>query len=132
MKEIVEKLARVEREVALEKGEFNFFAVVLREDAPDLWDLLVAAPWIEMDKKAAIKYIADRVRSVLTPEELMNLSRIVLIDQDNQALRALQETFHVEESIVDVQDSVLFGLPIRHAYIIASRSDKEPARTTPE
>ena len=130
MREIVQKLAKVEKEVALEKGTFNLFALVLREDAPGLWDLLVAARWVQENKELALKYIAAKIKKVLTSQEIMNLSRIVVIEQDNPALKALQKTIHVEESVVELQDSMLFGLPIKHAYIIASRGDKEPARAT--
>lgn len=130
MKEIAQKLAEVEKEVALEKGAFTLFALVLREDAPDLWDLLVAAPWIEANKEDAIKYIATKVKKVLAPQELMTLSRIVVIEQDNPFLDALHHAVHVEHGLMEVQHSIFFDLPIEHAYIITSQRAEKATQAT--
>ena len=55
MKAFAEKLVPVERQIAAEKGAFLLFALFLREDAPDVWDLVVAAPWIEANKSEALR-----------------------------------------------------------------------------
>jgi len=128
MREIAEKLAKVEKEIALERGAFTLLALVLREDAPDLWDLLVAAPWIKENKENTIKYIAAKAKEVLNPQELMNLSRIVVIEQDNPFLEALHRAISVEHGLAEIQHSVFFGLPIEHAYIITSQRDKKAAQ----
>ena len=109
--------------MANEKGPFLLFALILREDAPDLWDLVVSAPWIESNKAKALAYIASKVKEALPEEEITKLSRIALIDPNNPALEAVQKTIHVEHGLTDVQDSVFFGLPIRHAYIVTSRKE---------
>jgi len=129
MKEIAQKLVTVEREVSLKKGIISLFALVLREDAPDLWDLLIAAPWIEANKEDAMKYIAGKLKDALTPQELMTLSRIVVIKQDNPSLETLQDAVHVEHGLMEIQDSMFFGLPIEHAYIITSQRPEKTAQT---
>ena len=121
MKEIAEKLTQVERDLAEEKGQFLLFALFLREDAPNLWDLIVSASWIIKNKKKSIKYIFDRIKQELKVEELLKLSRIVVIEKDNPALEDLQRNFHVEHGILEIQDSNFFGLQIKHGYIITSR-----------
>jgi len=129
MKEIAQKLVKVEREVSLEKGMVSLFALVLREDAPDLWDLLIAAPWIAANKEDAIKYIAGKLKDILTPQELMTLSRIVVIEQDNPSLETLQHAVHVEHGLMEIQNSMFFGLPIEHAYIITSQRPEKTTQT---
>jgi len=47
MKQILDKFVSLERDIASEKGEFSLFALFLREDAEDNWDLLASAPWLE-------------------------------------------------------------------------------------
>ena len=121
MKALVEKLRTLEREVAEEKGAFLLFALFLREDAPDVWDLLASAPWIEADKGAALRYLAKKLNAVASPEELTTLSRIVLIDQSNPALAAMQSSLNIEHGAAEVQSSNFFGLQIKHAYVITSR-----------
>lgn len=121
MKEIAEKLKGYEVTMANEKGPFDLFALFLREDAPGKWDLVVAADWIEKNKEKSFKYIAGVVQKALTKEELLKLSRIVLIDGNNPALEAMHRAMHVEHGIAEIQDSNFFGLQIKHAYLITSR-----------
>lgn len=131
MKEIVEKLVQAEKEMAAEKGAFLLFAVFLREDAPDVWDLVVASPWIDGDKSASLRYISGKISSVLEPEELLKLSRIVLIELNNPALAALQQAVHTEHGTAEIKDSDFFGLRIRHAYLITSRRDTDTRSANP-
>ena len=121
MKEIVEKLKVCEETMAKKKGPFDLFGIFLRDDAPDKWDLLVAGDWIEKNKKESFKYIVDMVQKGLSKEELLKLSRIVLINEKNPDLEAIQRAMHVEHGIAEIKDSIFFGLPIRHAYLITSR-----------
>jgi len=121
MKQLVEKLVAMEREISEERGTFALFALFLREDALDKWDLVASAPWLEEDKKKSLAYLSDRLRSHLTDEELLSFSRIVLIDQDNPFLEAVQRAVSSEHRDVEVKDSNFFGLEISHAYIITSK-----------
>jgi len=121
MKEIVEKLKEQEVVMAKEKGPFELYALFLREDAPDKWDLVVAAEWINENKEASFKYIAEKVQKSLSKEELLKLSRIVLIDGTNPSLEALHRAMSVEHNIAEIQDSNFFGIQIKHAYLITSR-----------
>jgi len=121
MKQLVQKLVAMEREISEERGTFALFALFLREDALDKWDLVASAPWLEEDKKKSLAYLSDRLRSHLTDEELLSFSRIVLIDQDNPFLEAVQRAVSSEHRDVEVKDSNFFGLEISHAYIITSK-----------
>jgi hypothetical protein len=127
MNKIVKKLVQAEREMASEKGQFLLFALFLREDAPDLWDVVVSGPWVTKSKADSLKYISKKLRSALNPNELVKLSRIVLIEQDNPALAALQKAIHIEHGTVEIKDSNFFGLQIKHGYLITSRGEKQPA-----
>ena len=121
MKEIAEKLKIQEQIMATEKGPFDLFALFLREDAPGKWDLVVAAEWIEKDKSTALKYIASNVQQVLTSEELIQLSRIAIIDESNPALDAFHKAVNIEHSIAEIQDSNFFGMQLKHVYLITSK-----------
>ena len=52
--ELTEKFTRLESQIAQEKGDFTLFALFMREDVPDRWDLIVSAPWLGDDKRAAV------------------------------------------------------------------------------
>ena len=121
MKEIVDKLIAVEREATDEKGGFTLFALFLREDAADSWDLLAAAPWLETDRKEGFRYLVGKLTSRLDRDELALLSRVVVLDRRNPGLEALHRVVRAEHGAVEIDDRVFFGMRIAHAYIITSR-----------
>lgn len=125
MRAIVEKLMDIERQVAEEKGPFSLFALFLREDAPNVWDLVVSAEWVS-DKYVTMGYIAEKVSKSLSSEEIIKISRIVVLDQNNPGLEAVLRAIQIEHGAAEVLGSNFFGLDIKHAYIITSRRNVSP------
>ena len=121
MKEFIDKLRLLETEISQKKGDFSLFALLLREDAQNKWDLVASASWFWIDKMKTLDYLAKKLRSGLTSDEFLTLSRIVLIEESDPTLHALQQAFQVHHSLIEVQDCNLFGLQIQHAYIITSK-----------
>jgi len=121
MNAFAEKIRLVEQRISEEKGPFLLFALFLREDSPDLWDLLVSAEWIDKNKATALRFITQKLREVATEQELMKLSRIAIIEQSHPALGAVQSALNVEHGLAEIQNSNFFGLQIKHAFIVTSR-----------
>ena len=132
MKQIIEKLTSLERDIASEKGEFSLFALFLREDADDTWDLLASAPWFEADKRESLDYLVNQLRARLDTQALLSLSRIVLLEKGNPVLEAIHKAIKVRHGMAEVGDSISFGVPIKHAYIITSAREKSPRGRTPQ
>lgn len=124
MKELVDKLGFIEREISLKRGDFSVFALLLREDAPDKWDLVVAAPWLERDKKSGLEVLTRKLRASLSSDELISLSRIVLLDEKDPTLEAIHRAVSVEHGNVEIYQSNFFGLEIKHGYVITSKKHK--------
>lgn len=130
MKTIVEKLAALERRLSEEKGPFRLFALFLRENSHNRWDLVVAAPWLDSRKRADLDFIAGLVSSELEGKEVVNLSRVVILDNDNEEIDRVAQVageianrVYLEGKVVELTNCVFFGLEIRHAYLIATRPD---------
>jgi hypothetical protein len=133
MRELLDRFIQLERTLAQERGEFGLFALFLREDAgagsgtsgyfgySAKWDLIVAAPWIEGDRKEALSYITRSIQRVFTPQELSQLSRIVLVDLANPEVATINRAVTVQHGQDEIRDSNFFGLQIKHAYIITSQ-----------
>ena len=98
------------------------FALFLREDAIDKWDLCVAAPWIEENRKDALSQITNEIQEYFTAEEISMLSRVVLVGLTNPEVIAVNQAVRVEHGQIEIRDSSFFGLPIEHAYIITSET----------
>jgi len=125
MKIIAEKLRDLELRIAAERGTFSFFALFLREDSPDKWDLVASSAWLETNKEEGLSYLAKMLRTALAADELMTLSRIVTIDQNDPALQAIHKALKTEHSVIEVKDVNFFGLQIKHAYVITSQHEAE-------
>lgn len=125
--EFTDKFAELESRLAEEKGGFVLFALFMREDAPDRWDLMVAAPWATGDKRSTVDYLVDEIKSRLGDEALTRLARIVVIDPEDPGVQKLTRAIRIEHGGVEVRDSDFFGLPVKHAYIITSRQAPAPA-----
>lgn len=121
MKEIAEKLRNLEQTLAAERGAFQLFALFLREDAPDVWDLVVAADWIDVDQVSALEELSARVQKCLKLKELLRIAGIIVVSVSNPALQAVAATISGEHLLFEVKDSQFFGQTIKHAYIITSK-----------
>src|SRR5262245_59958610 len=119
--EITEKFSQLESQIAADRGGFTLFALFMREDAPDRWDLIVSAPWAGNDKPGTVNYFVTQIKSRLGESGLTSLSRIVVVDPDDAAIQAINRAIQIEHGTVEVWDSNFLGLPIKHAYIITSK-----------
>ena len=92
----IEKFRRVMEEVSAARGEFVFFGLFLREEAPDTWDLVISAPWLEAGKRKALGEFVEKVTAIAGKQELLTLSRIVTLKHDDSNLEAVLQAVHVD------------------------------------
>ena len=120
-RDLSEKFRALESRIATEKGGFVLFALLMREDVPDRWDLMVSAPWVGADKRAAVDYLVNQIKVQLGQQDLTSLARIVVVDPHDSAVKAFNGLVDIEHGGVEVRDSNLFGLPVKYAFIITSK-----------
>jgi hypothetical protein len=125
MKEFLNKFIAMEKELAEEKGKFALFGLFLREDVEDRWDLVISAQWLKSNNKQDYEIIAKSLKKFLSKEEVIYLSRIVILDKGNPILEAVNRAFSIEHGQVECKDCNFFGLQIKHAYIITSKRENE-------
>lgn len=126
-RELSNRFRELESGIARERGAFVLFALFMREDAPDRWDLIVSAPWIGSDTRNAVEYLVNQIKSRLDEQDLTSLSRIVVVDPLDAAVQAFNRAVQIEHGGVEVRDSNFFGLPVKHAFIITSARPPTPA-----
>lgn len=129
--ELVDKFSELESHIAEEKGPFVLFALFMREDAPDRWDLMVAAPWAGDDRESVVEYFVSQIKSRLGVQSLISLSRIIVVDPQEAGVQAFNRAIQVEHGRVEVRDTNIFGQAVKHAYIITSQRPQAPAVATP-
>lgn len=79
MKALARKLGQLKAAIEEQRGPFTLFVLVLPEEAI-AWDLLVSAQWMDADQASALRYLVKEVQRVVTKEELLNLSGILIFD----------------------------------------------------
>lgn len=123
----IEKLIELKHEIEGERGEFVFLALLLRDGAPDRWDLVAAAPWVRSRFGADLKYLTEKVTSHLPKSELLFLSRVVILDTTDPKLESVLRSIQVEDGKVEIRDTVMFGMSISRGYIFRAKRPQKLA-----
>jgi hypothetical protein len=132
MKEFLAKLARIELEVSAEKGEFTLFALLKPANSIGEWDFVVSAPWMDEDAGAAIDLVADRLKAICTKEEMVQISRIVVIETYHPELSDLLEDFAVEHGMLKMNYSHYFNQEFQRGYVMTCKPRLQPAFVSQE
>ncbi|MBT9099505.1 hypothetical protein KFZ76_17560 [Methylovulum psychrotolerans] len=117
MNSLAQKMTTVEQELATEHGNFTLFALFLRENSPGLWDVIVSAPWIDEDREAGLNEVVAKVNSRLEKEELLMLSRIVIVEHNHPELEELNRSGFATSSN-PIRNENLLGQDIKQAFFI--------------
>jgi hypothetical protein len=116
------KLRAVETIISKERGELSLFGLFLRESAPDVWDLVVAGPWVQSDDYDLLRYIAGLLRNSLTRDEMSRVSRIVLLEASHPGVRAINRLIRAQHEDPTLQEgNTVFGIPITAGYVVTSQ-----------
>jgi hypothetical protein len=130
---VAKKLAVLSNSIKAADGPLEFLGLLLRDDSPDLWDVVIAAPWLKADERESFEYVANKLRQALTGEELSSISRIVILDHDGVVLRSFVDSFKGTTGLVDLHYVADGGAVIRRAYVIlAGQSGKKSRHRTPK
>lgn len=111
MNELLRKCERLISELRTERGELSFFALAQREES-QVWDLLIAAAWIEQDRTESLPYIVKKVQSILTKSEVLKLSGVILLQNAYFVNTSDEISYRSEENNID-----LYGVAVKKAYI---------------
>lgn len=123
MKESIDKFVALERLISEERGNFVLFALFLREDSFDKWDLVIASPWANANNKLIYDYVAEMLRTHLDHEARLLLSRIVVINTNDPFLHEILSVVDVQHQKVEMRNAEFFNFKIEYAYIITASRD---------
>ncbi|HSW86599.1 MAG TPA: hypothetical protein VLG49_03765 [Rhabdochlamydiaceae bacterium] len=123
MKDILERLKTVLKELEQEYGEISLFALFLREEAFGKWDLLISASWLDSRALDSYEKVAKKVQKCLNETEIVQLARIVILDINDPGVVFLQDLYSVPNgSFVEVSNcgplTERFGFVIKRAYVL--------------
>lgn len=91
MKEILDKLKFAVQVLEKEQGPMLLFALFLREDSLEKWDIVVSASWLSSTEKKAYKMVISKIQAALSPSELVQFARVVILDNTDPVVSFLQK-----------------------------------------
>ena len=124
----LKKLTALERSLSRDKGDFEVFGVVLREESREMWDLIVAAAWLDSHQLESYRLVADALQATFAPHDLLNFSRIVILEQGYPFLEDVLSLTSVEHGLYEIVNMTLSGISIKRAYIITAKRRPAPER----
>jgi hypothetical protein len=128
MKELIEKLKLVIKDLEKSKGSLLIFAIFLREDSLEKWDIIVAASWLDPSEMESYKIVSNALRDHLTSSDFLNVSRIVILPAKDPVtsflinLEVVENGGYKQLSTDDLTDT--FGFEIKRAYLLRSKKAK--------
>lgn len=99
----------------------------MRADAPDSWDLVVAAPRFYAGKLKTLGEFLELLSESIGESNPRQLSRVATLNEDDPALNALLSAISVEDGETRVQRSNFFGLEIEDAIILRAKRPMSPS-----
>ncbi|WP_417871978.1 hypothetical protein [Winogradskyella sp.] len=128
MREYIEKIKEVEISLSKELGEFNLFGLLEREDIIDKWDILVSLTLSKdknhnKQKNSIIKKLHEELIKNLPNSIFFKFSRIVFLEPSNPFVLNINMLANVQHGDIEIKDSTINNLRIKHAYIISSKRE---------
>lgn len=123
MKAILNKLKKALHELEKKHGPIFVFILFLREQSAGGWDLVVAAPWLSTNDMNSYKIVASKVQKLLNTKEIVQMSRVVIIDVDDPVVAFLQGLYNVPNGqFKEIENcepfSRRFNFKIEQAYLL--------------
>ena len=125
MKELLDELKKIIHSLETEKkSEFLICAMFLPDEANNKWDLILSATWLNSRELDSYKLISAKLQASLTEAELLQIARIVILDQADPVVKFLQTLETVKNGgYKELRSEELtdkFKFVIKRAYLLRS------------
>jgi hypothetical protein len=110
--------------IAEEKGEFSLFGLFMRADSPGRWDLVVAAPWLEVGKLKALGEFVGLLEDQLGENEVRRFAKIVTLKASSPEIRSELATLDIDQPEKRFHNTTLFGADVEEAVILRAAPPK--------
>jgi histone H3/H4 len=125
---LVEKIRNSLEELEQKEGDFSLVMIVPTDPNSDpysknsKYNLIISSSWLDKSKpKNAINIIYNSLKNNLNDEDIINISRINVINSSDNLVSAATSAFNVEHGIANLNNVNIFGIQIPNAIILESR-----------
>lgn len=125
MKETIDKIKVSIQSLEKEYGPLLICALFLREEPLERWDVVVSAQWLNPQEMQSYKTVSSKLQESLSDSELVQLSRIVILGQDDPVVSYLQGLDTITnggyKELRAEELSAKFKFTIKRAYLLRSQ-----------
>lgn len=128
MNETIEKFKSLIKDLEKNQGPLLICALFLRDGDLDKWDIIISASWLNPAEMQSYKIVSSKLQESLSDVELVQFSRIVILNQDDPVVSYLQNLETItnggyKELRAD-ELSEKFKFTIKRAYLLRSQKLK--------
>ncbi|MCE5316315.1 MAG: hypothetical protein LLG04_03000 [Parachlamydia sp.] len=125
---ILKKFQPFVAELENEHGPFLVFALFLREQPFEIWDVAVSATWLNAGEMRSFGIVGDKIKDRFNDSELIQISRVDILDADDPTTDYFLETFPLSSDMpLEVGREPLssrFGSDIKYGYFLRCRKEE--------
>ena len=112
--------------MAAENGEFSLFALFLRHNALNGWDLIASAPWLDPGDRESYKRVYEYLGRSFGAEDFARIARVVILDpSDPEVVRSSMPEIAQGRNLRKV-NFAFGGVDVRLGYFLAAGQSPPP------
>lgn len=115
------KLWGAEKEISIQHGEFNLFAVWHPVGTfGKVVDIVVCAPWVSAESRDGVSHVINGIKAALTPAEMCKIGGVIALDQKHPFVSYANEFWPNHHGQIIISDCMIGDFQIDFAMIITS------------
>jgi len=125
---LVENIRKSIEELEKKEGDFTFVMIVPTDPNSDPYssgtklDIVVSSQWLDQSEpKNAIDLISNKLKNNIQNDDMVNINRINVINSNDNFIQSATSAFNIEDSIVYLKNTNIFGIYIPNAIILESK-----------
>ncbi|MDM8522320.1 hypothetical protein QUF80_03020 [Desulfococcaceae bacterium HSG8] len=121
MDAIINKFNLIEKSISQEKGNVRLLALFeLEGNVQDRWDVIISAENLISEDIESLKFVVNTLKNVLTREEIVKVSKVVLFDPDDEFISKIQSFLHKNKNPKEFRGLEINDLMVKRAFVIKS------------
>ncbi|MEK7560337.1 MAG: hypothetical protein AAB539_00055 [Patescibacteria group bacterium] len=87
---MVEKFKIILKYMQQEKGDVTMLALLKMDELTDKWTIILSASWATEGDADIFRYVLEKVRSELSPDDLATVARVAIFSQTHHLIQSLR------------------------------------------
>lgn len=120
---LVAGLRKLADDIEHSEGPLALFMVLAPDtETDDRWNLIVSAHGFDLKSiGTAIRDLTESLRQNVDESEWPRIARVTVLRTDDPFVRAMNSSFHAEQSAMNLQSTIISGVDIPRALVFESK-----------